>query len=693
VAEISDDMLGAQLPLLTPSSDWRRPTELPDLRGKPIVALDTEEHDRGLAAERGPGWATGAGRVLGVSWAAEESVGYAPIAHPDSENFDKGQVSRWLRDLVKSGTRLVFQNAPYDLGWMHADLDVDVPPEYPIDDTLAAAFMFDENEYEYNLDAICRRLGLPGKDDTLLREAAATFLRPPGAPRSWQLTDKIVKANMHKIPARYVGPYAEIDAVRTLQAIGKLLPMLEQQNVTSAYRLEMDLVPTIRRMRSRGIRVDVEKAQRILRDFRRKRQEALEEIRRGLSSRIEVTIENLRSDKWLVEKFSNEKIKIPSTEKGNASFKDAWMEKHPHWLPKLVSRARQCDRFAETFIDEYVLGFTHRGRIHAEIHQYKSDDGGTVSYRFAYSAPPLQQAPSADIDPEFGLPFRECFQADGLWGANDYSQQEYRLTAHFAAACGVRGGAEAARMYAENPDLDFHKMVGDMANLPRARAKIQNFAILYGQGVAATAANLGMTIDEAKALRKQVEDKAPFGPALDEFVQQRAQSKGYIRLLDGARVRFDEWEAGWVSREEWRRGANEGLSMAPCSRDEAIRRRSDPKHPWRGAVLRRAGKRKALNRLIQGSAARQTKLAIRACAREGLIPILQMHDELDHDEDHPDKIDRVAEIMRDIVELRVPMKVDTGYGRNWAEAKGKDGVRPTVSRGRLVWPTKKEKKS
>jgi DNA polymerase I-like protein with 3'-5' exonuclease and polymerase domains len=262
------------------------------------------------------------------------------------------------------------------------------------------------------------------------------------------------------------------------------------------------------------------------------------------------------------------------------------------------------------------------------------------------------------------------FVADGEWEANDYKQQEYKLTAHFAALCRVRGGAEAVRAYEQNPNLDFHQMVADMTGLPRGLAKIQNFALLYGQGLAATAHKLGMTEDEARDLRDKVSKEAPFGPALDEYLRNAAQRKGYLILLDGARVRFDDWEAAWVDREEQVRGYREQRPMNPCGRDEAIRRRGDPDHPWFGARLRRAGVRKALNRQVQGSAARQTKMAMREARRRGVTFLMQMHDELDVDIQNESERGVMAEVMATCVPgLLVPMSVDVGYGRNWAEAK------------------------
>lgn len=681
-----------QLPLLTPESSWVRPRTLPDLRKRPIVAIDTEEDDHGLSNGRGPGWATRSGKILGVSWAAEGSRGYAPIAHPDSDNFDKAVVARWMQDHVDAGVRFVFQNAPYDIGWIWADLGVTIPFKYPIEDVLCGEFMTDENHYEYNLDAICARRGIGGKDERLLTEAAEAYLRPANAPRSWRLKRKDIKKNMGRLPARYVGTYAEADAAQTLEAWGLIEPDLRDQKVWDAYRREMNLVPVVRQMRARGIKLDIDYILRQKKNFAGKLDAVMSELKRRLPGRGLSDISQIRSSKFLDPIFFDEGIQVPRTEAtrthadGQSSYKQEWMEKHEHWLPKLVSRALQYDRFNSIFLDEYLLGFAHRGRIHAEVHQYKSDDGGTVSYRFAYSAPPLQQAPSIDIDPEFGLAFRQAFVADddAVWGANDYSQQEYRLTAHFAAAAKVRGGRAAAQKFVEDPKLDFHEMVAGLTGLSRAKAKIQNFALLYGQGLDATASKLGISREDAEALRKQVSDKAPFGPALDEYARSLASARGYLVLLDGARVRFDEWEGGWMEKSEWERARSENWPMEPCSREEAEARKANPKHPWHKTRLRRADVRKSLNRLIQGSAARQTKMAMEACAEEGLVPVLQMHDELDHVEDSVAKIHRVSEIMRDVCPLRVPMLVDAGLGLSWADAKLDD-----AKRAKLGLPPKK----
>lgn len=609
------------------------------------------------------------------------------MRHPDTENFSPEKVGAWLRDLVASGTRLFFQNAPYDLGWFDAEWGLRLPLGYPIDDALCMSFMDNENHLTYNLDDICTREGIQGKDEALLREASAVYLDPGLAARGqrvkkFSLTNKLIKSSVCRLPARYVGDYATADAVATARAVLRVWPRLREQSLEEAYRLEMNLVPVVQRMRARGIRVDIEGTERDVDRFRQRRDAILAEITRrlpGAGRGRAVAMEDLRTNRWLEPTFQTEGIRYPRTAPtaaspdGQASFTKDWMARDAHWLPPMIVKAEQYDGMAEKFLSEFILSFAHRGRVHSEIHQYKSDDGGTVSYRFSLSQPPWQQAPSPDIDAECGLAFREKALPDEgeTWYANDYSQQEYRLTAHFAALCRVLGGQDAVQAYRLNPDLDYHKFVADLSGLPRGKAKIQNFAILYGEGLTATALKLNMTRDEADALRKEIAVKAPFGPALSEFVKNAAQRQGYVRLIDGARCRFDEWEAGWLDREERSRGYRERWPMNPCGRAEAEERRRTPGHPWRGVRLKRAHLHKAMNRLVQGSAARMTKIATWECAREGHVPVLQMHDELNFSSADPECGRRTSSIMRDVLPLLVPMKVDAGSGRNWAEAKAK----------------------
>ena len=154
---------------------WTTPIELPDLRRVGIIALDTETNDEGLRADRGSAWPWHGGYVCGISVAWRDDSGirgnYFPLRHPDSENFERENVARWLKDHIAAGVRIVTQNGLYDWGWLWADLGIAMPPSEQLEEIGALATLIDENRFSYGLDALCAWRGLPGKDTTLLEEA------------------------------------------------------------------------------------------------------------------------------------------------------------------------------------------------------------------------------------------------------------------------------------------------------------------------------------------------------------------------------------------------------------------------------------------------------------------------------------------------------------------------------------------
>lgn len=635
---------------MLPVSDWVVPTELPDLRGSGVIAVDTETKDDGLKYDRGPGWALGMSHIVGISVASKVGSVYIPLRHPDSNNFDHSQVERWIVDHVSSGEEIVFQNAPYDLGTLGSEFKSFRLPDR-LHDTNGMAFLIDEQRLTYNLDALCRWQGVPSKDETMLVEAAKAHGYDP-------------KGELWKLPAKFVGPYGEQDAVSTLSLFWKFMPQLVGQELLDAYQLEMDLIPMVLAMRRRGIRMNVDRLEQSRDDFFRRRDEHLSFLSDKLQIGRRVTVKDIGSKQFLSTVFRNEKITPPKTEIGNDSFEGEWMAKVDHWLPQHCAKVLKYQDVANKFIDGYLLSSLHRGRIHAEVNQFKTDRGGTKTSRFSYSNPPLQQMPSRDD--EISTAIRGAFEPEQgeIWGALDYSQQEYRLIVHFAILCKVAGADRPAQMYRDNPKTDFHSMVAELTGLPRRKAKDVNFAKAFGAGIPKFALMTGMSLEEAAATMNQYDEEAPFVKRLAEFTQTIAGSRGYIRMIDGARARFDRWEPRWFDRKK----AEPGVPINACSREEAMARIRDPNHPWTGQ-LKRAFTHKAMNWLIQGSAARMTKLSMRACWQAGLLPLLQMHDELDFSFTEKRQGELAVECMRDTVKLQVPVVVDAEYGRTWGKAK------------------------
>jgi hypothetical protein len=356
-------------------------------------------------------------------------------------------------------------------------------------------------------------------------------------------------------------------------------------------------------------------------------------------------------------------IAYPLTAKGNPSFRGGntgWMVTNPHWLPQLIAKATKYNTAASRFLEGHILDLIINGRIYSDIHPHRSDDGsGTCSLRFSYSDPPLQQMPARDK--ELAPLVRGVFlpEEGEVWAKPDISQQEFRFVVHYAVQHNLPRAKEAADLYQTDPDADFHAMVADMTGLERESAKAANFAKIFGAGPEKFAEMIGKSLREARAIYHQYDRKLPFISRLSDMCQREAKRLGHTELYDGARRHWDRWEAPGI----YAKGAG------PCSREEAQRRTKDTEHPWFGRWLRRVKTHTAMNALIQGSAARHTKLWMRACWREGIVPLLQMHDALECSVATREQGELVARLGCEAVRLEVPMRVDLKFGKSWGDAK------------------------
>ena len=633
----------SQLALFTPTSEWVPPKSLPDLRGERLVAVDIETRDGGIERGLGPGWVWLDGFIVGIALAwGEDEQAYIPVRHSDTKCFEQREVKGWLKELfAQDNTRFVFHNAGYDMGWLDSQFETGWPKN--IEDTAALSAICDENRFSYRLDDLCVDYGLAGKDETILKEAIAAF----------GLKD--AKGDLWRLPAKYVAPYAEQDARATLNLFKKLWVVCEIEKTEKAYRVECDLLPMIYKMRKRGIRVDINKAEQAVVHFAQERDNVLAEISCNLGKAT--TMEAIRSPQWLVAAFTAEGIQIPKTEKGNPSFDASYMANHEHWLPRLITRAKKLEDASSKFFQNYIIDFARKGRVHPNINQFRSEGGGTRSHRFSYSAPPLQQAPSRVG--EFASVFRGAFlpEEGEVWASIDFGQQEFRLLVNYAELLNLDKAKEAGDKYREDPSTDFHSLVASLTNLPRKKAKDINFAAAYGSGVQQLANMSGMTLTEAAEVRKQYDDRMPFIRQLSDACSKRASETGMIRMADGAVSHFDLWEC-----------AEYGVRGLPTNRTTAIENTKTPGHAWYGRRLRRAYTHKACNRLIQGTAARQTKKAMLDCFNSGLLPMLTIHDELAFTVKTQEEAEEAARCMVNAIKFTIPFAVDIEYGCSWGDS-------------------------
>jgi DNA polymerase I-like protein with 3'-5' exonuclease and polymerase domains len=425
-------------------------------------------------------------------------------------------------------------------------------------------------------------------------------------------------------------------------------------------------LPLIQKMMATGVRVDLDAAERSRKTLLKERDAKLAE----LSNKLEVTgvdMEDLYSVPWLAATCDRLGITYPRTAKtGKPSFTSAasslgWMRQHPHWFPPLVVRAKEFHSAATKFLQTYVIEHAAHGRVYPEIHPFRSDDGGARSSRMSYSHPPLQQM--ASHDDEIAALVRRAFlpEPGEMWASIDYAQQEFRLIVAEAAARGLTGAHEAAERYRTDPTTDFHVFVAEIANLERKKAKSANFGKAYRAGITKFAALLGgISETEAVAVMEQYDRALPFVSELAVACQAQVERDGYLTLFDGTRRHYDQWEASYID-------VGKGM-LAPCSIEEARRRIRNPSHPWFGSRLRRFGAYFAMNALIQGNGARLTKKWMLDCWRDGLVPLVTMHDGLEFSVSSPEQAERVAQLGRDTVTFSVPMQVDIKYGRTWAGA-------------------------
>jgi DNA polymerase I-like protein with 3'-5' exonuclease and polymerase domains len=640
-----------QLHMLEPESTWSPPVgPLPDLRDVD-VAIDTETRDGGLARGRGPGWVYGDGYVLGVSVAWGDQAMYVPLRHPATENRDAGQVMQWVESLVRH-CRVHFFNMTYDMAWLRASGCAAWPDR--AEDAQAMAVMLDENWDSYSLDACCARAGVPGKDERLLNEAAAAYGIAPA--------NGSIKHGLYLLPARHVGPYAEQDAAATLALCRKLLPLMREERLEAPYRTEIALMRVVHDMRQRGIRISTKEAERAQSDIRGRLREALTAIETPPRWRRHATIDDLRSPERLAEIFDAEGVAYPRTPKTKLpSFTKGWLEQLDHPLGAQVRRCRQLEDLAEKFLGTYILEHEHRGRIHAEVHQLRTEEGGARTSRFSYSNPPLQQMPSRD--PDLAPFIRGVFlpEADQDWLAADYKSQEPRLVTHYAAVSkkmaaqyGIpMGDVESlVRYYHEDPNPDPHMFTAKILGRTRKQSKDITQGLSYRMKPTKLAAMMNVDLETATGMYEEFHAKIPYIQGLAQFSERRAVERGYIKMIDGARRHFPLWEpAKWDLR------------------DETMLRLPAAQQRWPGVQLTRAKAFQAMNSLIQGSAARQTKIAMVRAHAAGHLPLVQMHDEIGFSVSSARECENIGQIMSEAVRLVIPVTVDMELGKSWGLAK------------------------
>lgn len=675
-----------QLGFFEPESDWK-PTplsELPDWKGAKRIGIDAETRDLSLSAGLGPGQLRG---DYTVGWAFAIEGGpkhYIPLRHEAGGNVDCEQGLAYLRHQIKHfDGEYAGANLAYDVDYGYTD-GFEWHCDAKFRDVQIADPIINELQKSYSLANIGKRYGIEAKDETLLVDAARNAGLDP-------------KKGLWRLHSKFVGAYGEQDVASPLELLRKQEAIIDRDGLREVYDLETDVLPVLVRMRRRGVRIDFGKMEEIEAWAIQEENRCLDLIKRETG--VQIGFDNIMSARAVGPALEAIGVKLQTNDDGSPQIDRFLLGKNDHPVPQAILRIRKVNKLRNTFITsmrKYAIpepGSNRYARLHCQFHQIaKETEGGDqkgVRYgRLSATDPNLQQQPSPDRDPEVAGEWRKIFVAEegAIWGCNDYSQQEPRWTTHFASVLDLPRAREAAHVYASDPNADNHTLMTQMIhgerqamwwkeNEPklfkyhRGNSKLIYLGLCYGEGGAKLAHDLNLptrwahqtgwgkrmqiryfeTQREAMASREALEEgfyrevageeaqaildkfntEVPFVGDLADVASKRAQSRGFVTTICGRRLNFPEAGGG----------------------------RFDYTH-------------KALNRIIQGSAADQTKRALVEIDRAGHFMQLQVHDETDGSYASVAEAQAVGEIMRNAVTSPwVPFRVDTECGPNWGEIK------------------------
>ena len=657
----------------------------PDITDQKIIGFDIETEDLGLAADMGPGALRGQGKILGYGIHTEKFEHYFPVAHEDGVNYDNQKVLTYLNDMLKTDIPKVGANIQYDMEWSYsAGLHI----AGPIRDIQIAEPMLDEEKPGgYSLNNLAKFYLGEEKEEELLFLAMERYGIKTGKRKADKKPQKYLK---HFAP-EYVGPYCIADARQAVQIYKKQIPLLRSEDLWPIFDMESKLIPIFMKMKIHGVRVDTSRCEQLVSQLNDREDKLKAEMKR---------LSGLEIEPWsadtIMKYFDQEGMKYRMTKptkanpEGNPSFTGEFLAKQEDKVCDMIAEWRKVNTMKVRYVED-VLKYAHNGRIHSCIHQLASDDDeyggayGTRSGRLSYSHLNLQKIPKRDkewrtIIRSLFLPDEGCF-----WGQQDYSQQEPRLGVHYASLRNMPGAGEAVEAY-HQPGADFHTIVANMAGIDRDKsAKPLNLGSWYGMGLAKMLVRLGGDTPENRSVYYKYHETFPFVKDLLKDCMRYADRRGWVKTILGRRAHFRDvvprldWD---TKQKEWDRYKPTRIENVPkrieelndqlekeTDADIRAKLQQDIKR-WESGRFERVGTYKALNRIIQGSAADQTKKSILDIYEHfGHVQFtqIQVHDELDGSYQSIDDLKKVRDLMQDAITLKVPVIVEPETGPSWGE--------------------------
>jgi len=676
--------------------------DMPDdlnLQDVDTVAIDIETYDPNLKT-KGLGAIRKDGFITGVAVATGKDTVYFGLHHSDKTTSKEEEKEFWdqlNKKLLQNPNIIkVFHNAIYDVCWLRSVTGKMLKGR--LVDTMVAASVIDENRFKYSLDALSKDYLNDSKYKyDLYEKAAIEGIKDP-------------MSNMHKLSYDLVKVYAKQDVDLTLKLWNLFNKKLDKTLYTKAennkvytcrniFELETRLFPCLVEMKFKGVRIDTQKLEHLGKRLIRRRDNLLSIIKKHTGLKLQLwaatSIKQLLDNRKITKFEKTPKSGMPKLPKD-------FLKTHEDRFLRMVSKAREADKAVNTFI-EGLKSYIYKGRIHADINQIKGDGGGTVTGRFSMSNPNLQQIPSKGY---IGKKMRELFipEEGHTWGSFDYSQQEPRIVVHYAIKHGLSETEDLKERF-DDDKADFHQVVADMAKISRKQAKTINLGLFYGMGKGKLQAELNLDKAQAKTLFDTYHRKVPFVKELSDNLIRFAAKHKLIFTLEDRFCRFDKYESvnkRWDNNkrkfQEWDPEAVEikqsdgkikykGDWITPklFTREEAwtkfkLLHNAKSKQKVEDVTEEERENRfklyfspaftyKALNRLVQGSAADMTKKAMVLLYEKGIVPHIQIHDELCVSIKDQETRNTIQKIMETAITLEINNKVDYEVGTNWGNIK------------------------
>ena len=593
--------------------------------------------------------------TTGLDWWRDKLFGISIAWDDQSAYWDvrqDPQVIQWLQDLIREervGT-WVGHNIKFDYHFLR-EAGVTLPPER-IDCTMIRGALINEHEPTFSLDFLARKYAGMQKDEEIYAELAALF--------GGRATRNVQMPNISRAPIRIVSKYAIQDAVVTLALYNWQQAEIERQDLYRVHSLERDLMPVIIDMEEQGVCVDVERAERAVRELTLRvdrEQSALNslagfEVNPNPSGSITELFKPERGEDG--EWYLVDGTRADKTEGGKASINAECLRRMKHPAAKMILDLRKMMKTRDTFLKGHILGHHHDGIIHCNYNQTKNDaEAGTGTGRLSVTNPALQQIPSRDKDIKSLV--RPIFIPDvgASWLGMDWSQFEFRVANHYGNVPAILSA------YASNPDLDFHQLVSDLTGIPRNAQ--------YAGGPSSKAINLGLAFNMGSGRLAQ-ECGLPYTE------EEGPNGNTYLKAGPEALAMFEKYHA-----------ANPGMRNTSQKASSLAKERGFV-HSMLGRHLRFPGGQfvhKASGLIYQATSADcmkqklielHTYLNTHGCGRL----LLTVHDEvgisLDNDsKEHADEIARIYTTFDGVecpIKLRVPITCDWGTGADWYQAKG-----------------------